>query len=130
MLSRTITRVYDAALRPHGLTISQLGILSVLDNLQPAPSNKVAAYLSMEISTLSRNARLMESEGWITIEPSERGNGRVLSLTADGASRLAQATPAWAQAQAEASALLGAEDAGAITRLVDRVWARQAAPST
>jgi len=125
MLSRTITRIYDAALRPHGLTISQLGILSVLEILQPAPSNKVAGYMSMEISTLSRNARLMEREGWITIEPSEHGNGRVLSLTAAGASKLREATPAWAQAQIDAKALLGAEDAGTITRLVDRVWVRQ-----
>ena len=128
MLSRTITRIYDAALRPHGLTISQLGILSVLDNMQPAPSNKVATYLSMEISTLSRNARLMEREGWITIEPAERGNGRVLSLTDDGANKLNQATRAWARAQADAERLLGAEDAGTITQLVNRVWARQSDP--
>src|SRR5271154_4223718 len=130
MLSSTITRIYDAALRPHGLPISQLGILSVLNNLQPAPSNKVATYLSMEISTLSRNARLMESEGWITIEPAERGNGRVLRLTADGANKLSQATPAWARAQADAKELLGAEDAGTITQLVDRVWARQSHPDS
>jgi DNA-binding MarR family transcriptional regulator len=129
MLSRTITRIYDAALRPHGLTISQLGILSVLHNLQPAPSNKVATYLSMEISTLSRNAHLMEGEGWITIERSEHGNGRVLSLTADGAEKLNEATSAWARAQEDAKALLGAEDAGTITQLVDRVWARQSGPS-
>jgi DNA-binding MarR family transcriptional regulator len=70
----------------------------------------------------------MESEGWITIEPSERGNGRVLSLTAAGANKLNQATRAWAQAQADAKALLGSEDAGTITQLVDRVWARQSDP--
>jgi len=129
LLSRTITRIYDAALRPFGLTISQLGMLSAVSILQPAAAGDVANYMSMDISTLSRNAHLMAGEGWITVEPSEHGNGRVLRLTGDGARKLSEATPAWSLAQAEAKELLGAEDAGAITRLVDRMWARRSESS-
>jgi DNA-binding MarR family transcriptional regulator len=125
LLSRTITRIYDAALRPYGLTVSQLNLLATIQNLQPAPSGEVAAALSMEISTLSRNVRLMEKEGWVTVAHAEHGNGRVLSLTNAGARMLDEAKPAWARAQAETKALLGADTAKTITRLVDGVWARQ-----
>jgi DNA-binding MarR family transcriptional regulator len=128
LLSRTVSRIYDDALRPHGLTISQLNILTSIQSLRPAPSNEVASALSMEISTLSRNAALMEREGWITVAHAEHGNGRVLSLTKAGARKLVEAKPGWASAQKEAKALLGTDGVEQIMRLVDGVWARHFNP--
>jgi DNA-binding MarR family transcriptional regulator len=125
LISRRLSRIYDAALRPLGITISQLNLLSVIDNMQPAPSGRVAALLSMEISTLSRNARIAQSEGWITIERAERGNGRVLNLTPAGRQKLLEALPPWQQAQAEARALLGPDGADTLWRLGNSVWDEQ-----
>jgi DNA-binding MarR family transcriptional regulator len=127
LISRRLSRIYDAALRPLGITISQLNLLSVIDNLQPAaPSGRVADLLSMEISTLSRNARIAQSEGWITIERAERGNGRVLSLTPSGRQKLLEALPPWEQAQSEARTLLGPEGADTLWKLGNSVWDEQA----
>jgi DNA-binding MarR family transcriptional regulator len=118
-LSRTITRIYDRSLRPHGLTASQLNLLALIPSGEPARSGDVADLLSMEISTLSRNAHLMERQGWITVKRAERGNGRTLQLTTAGERKLAEAIPAWREAQKEARSFLGADGARTVKGLVD-----------
>ncbi|HEV3033331.1 MAG TPA: MarR family transcriptional regulator [Solirubrobacteraceae bacterium] len=123
LLGRAVTRIYDAALRPHGLTIAQLNLLTSIATRQPVAAGQVAELLSMEISTLSRNARLLEDDGLILIERARHGNGRVLSLTGAGADKLAELRPAWRAAQRQAQELLGDEAAGSIRRLVDRMFA-------
>jgi DNA-binding MarR family transcriptional regulator len=125
LLNRTVTRIYDAALRPHGLTAAQLNLLAAIDSLERAPAGELADVLSMEISTLSRNAHLMEREGWVTIERAKRGNGRVLRLTTAGSRKLDEATPAWRHAQKEARKLLGKDGSRLIRDLVDGIWAEQ-----
>lgn len=120
-LSRTLTRIYDAALRPHGITAAQLNLLVAIRTLGPAASGEVAASLSLDISTLSRNARLMERAGWITIDRAGRGNGRILALTRAGQRKISEATPAWRQAQKHARALLGDDGAGLVKELVDNL---------
>jgi DNA-binding MarR family transcriptional regulator len=125
LLNRAITRIYDAALRPHGLTIAQLNLLISIANRQPAPAGEVARLLSMEISTLSRNARLLRDQGLIEIEHAEHGNGRMLTLTDEGAERLAELRPAWRSAQQHAQGLLGDDAARSIKQLVDQMFADQ-----
>ena len=115
-------------MRACGLTIAQLNLLATIGNLQPATAHDVAEMLSMEISTLSRNARLMDESGWIEVLPAERGNGRILQLTGDGAAKLEQALPAWHEAQAQTRELLGDDSAEYLSRLVDGLWREQLAP--
>ena len=122
LLSRRLSRIYDGALRPLGLTVAQLNVLSVIEVIDCAPAGRVADLLAMEISTLSRNARIMESEGWITIQRAERGNGRILRLTSAGRQKLRKARPAWDRAQTEARELLGDEGTQELKRLDDGVW--------
>jgi DNA-binding MarR family transcriptional regulator len=119
-----MTRMYDAALRPLGLTAAQLNLLAAIQNLEPAPSGEVAEVLSMEISTLSRNVRLMERQGWIAIERADRGNGRILNVTKAGERKLAEATPAWRQAQKQARKMLGDDGASLVKDLVDGLGAQ------
>jgi DNA-binding MarR family transcriptional regulator len=122
LLSRTVTRIYDAALRPHGLTIAQLNLLASVAVRQPARAGDIARLLSMEISTLSRNAHLLQEDGLLDIERAEHGNGRVLSITDAGAERLERLQPAWQAAQQQARELLGEDAARSITQLGDRMF--------
>ena len=119
VLNRAITRTYDDALRPHGTTTGQLNVLTSIATRQPVPAGELARLLSMEISTLSRNAHLLQQDGLIQIEQAERGNGRVLSLTDAGAEKLAKLRPAWRDAQRHAHELLGNAASEAIKQLVD-----------
>jgi DNA-binding MarR family transcriptional regulator len=127
LLSRAVSRVYDAALRPHGLTVAQLNLLTSIATRHPIPAGEVARRLSMEISTLSRNARLLQHAGLIGIERAERGNGRVLTLTDAGNEKLAELRPAWRAAQRQARELIGAGVAASIKRCVDDKFAEHAA---
>ena len=125
LLNRAVTRIYDTALRPHRLTIAQLNLLASIANWQPAPAGELAQLLSMEISTLSRNARLLETDGLIQIDRAEHGNGRILTVTDAGAEKLAELRPAWRTAQDQAQQLLGDDAAASIKQLVDRMFAEQ-----
>ena len=125
LLSRRLSRIYDGALRPLGLTIAQRTLLSVIEVIESAPAGRVADLLAMEISTLSRNARIMERDGWITIERAEHGNGRILRITSAGLQKLREAKPAWDAAQVQARGLLGDEGAQELKRLGDGVWDNQ-----
>ena len=125
VLNRAITRTYDDALRPHGTTTGQLNVLTSIATRQPVPAGELARLLSMEISTLSRNAHLLQQDGLIQIEQAERGNGRVLSLTDAGAEKLAKLRPAWRDAQRHAHELLGNAASEAIKQLVDPTFAER-----
>ena len=47
-LNRRITRLYDAALRPHGITTAQLNVLVALALMGEARAVDVAATLALE----------------------------------------------------------------------------------
>ena len=87
-----------------------------------APAGRVAELLGLEISTLSRNARIMEGEGWVSVDPAGRGNGRILALTEAGRQKLRESKPAWDEAQAQARALLGPDGSRDLKRIGDATW--------
>jgi DNA-binding MarR family transcriptional regulator len=125
MLARVVSRLYDEALRPLGLTTNQLSILTVLANMGAAPPRAVGEYLRMEKSTVSRNVKRMRQQKWVREEPGADARGVRLELTEKGRALLVRAVPLWEGAQIRARALLGGEETGrasitAISELVDR----------
>ena len=110
MANRVITKVYDDALRPCGLKVSQLAMLVVAESRGLIRQSAVGAELQLDDSTLSRNLERMRANGWL--EEASGDDARVHSyrLTEAGRALLARAIPAWRSAQKEAKRLLG--DAG------------------
>jgi DNA-binding MarR family transcriptional regulator len=101
-LNRRITRLYDAALRPHGITTAQLNVLVALALMGEARAVDVAATLALEKSTLSRNLTRMIERGWISATPDARGAGQQLRILAAGRDIVERAMPAWQAAQRQA----------------------------
>jgi DNA-binding MarR family transcriptional regulator len=110
MADRVITKVYDDALRPLGLKVTQMTMLVVAEDRGLIRQSEVGARLRLDDSTLSRNLERMRANGWL--EEVEGDDARVHSyrLTEAGRALLDRAIPAWRGAQAEARRLLG--DAG------------------
>ena len=72
-------------------------------------------------STLSRNVRVMEENGWLRSEPVASGVGRQLRITGRGERLYQAAAPAWRKAQKEIKELLGKDGTCAILRAVAQV---------
>ena len=107
MLNRVVTNLYDDALRPLGIKVSQMNILVATGKMGLARPAEVSARLHLDVSTLSRNVERMKARGWLEVVPEEDARAQPFRLTAQGRRLLEQATPAWKQAQDQAHALLG-----------------------
>lgn len=109
LINRVVTNIYDDALRPFGLKISQGNILIVTAKMEVANPVKVCEYLQLDISTLSRNVELMRKNGWLEIVPGEDARSHPFRLTKEGKRLIDKVIPAWEKAQAEAKELLGGD---------------------
>ena len=110
MANRVITKVYDDALRPCGLRISQMAMLVVAEDRGFIRQSEVGAELQMDDSTLSRNLELMRAKGWLEEVSADDSRVHSYRLTEAGRILLDKAIPAWRNAQGDAKRLLG--DAG------------------
>lgn len=125
-VNRVITNLYDDALRPLGLKISQLNILIVTARLAVARPTQVCELLQLDPSTLSRNVERMRANGWLEFLPEEDGRTHPFRLTARGLKLIARATPAWQVAQRQAQDLLGTEGIGMLDKVARNIGLRTA----
>ncbi len=103
MLNRIVSGIYDDALRPLGIKVSQLNILVAVTKLGPVSPTRISLALEIEKSTLSRNVRRMRDRGWIG------GSSSELRVTKRGRRLLEEALPLWRKAQKSVRRRLGSE---------------------
>ncbi len=111
----------DETLRPTGMTTSQMNILVVVAKYGEASPQQVGDWLHMEKSTLSRNVRRLQQNGWLTILQSNKGRTHTLKLTSKGSQALQKGLPLWESAQKEAEAILGQAGIQEIMRVAGTV---------
>ncbi len=124
--TRAVTRIYDDALRPSGLRITQLALLRQLSRRGELRMHDLSAVLVVEDTTLNRSARAMQDRGWIEIRTGSDRRERMVSITAAGRAVLAEAEPLWAEAQRRMTDELG-KNFDALVRSLAEVT-RSAAP--
>ncbi|MEJ0045080.1 MAG: MarR family winged helix-turn-helix transcriptional regulator [Rhodospirillales bacterium] len=116
--SRAITRVYDGALKPLDVKVSQLSVLTAVKMGQGGLTIvDIAERLAMDRSTLSRNFEPLERRGLVVLGPEERHRARKVVLTEAGAALLEAAYPLWKQAQQTVAGAVG-DMKGTTDRLV------------
>src|SRR4051794_18141174 len=94
MLNRVITNIYDDALRPLELKVSQMNLLVAAAKMGTARPSEVCDYLHLDVSTLSRNVERMKSRGWLEVVPEKDGRSQPFRLTSQGRKLLERAVPA------------------------------------
>jgi DNA-binding MarR family transcriptional regulator len=111
--------VYDDALRPFGLTVSQMTLLAVAAHRGVIRQAEVGARLQLDDSTLSRNLERMRANGWL--EEVAEADARVHThrLTEPGKALLERVMPPWRVAQRRAKELLGASGVEALYRFAN-----------
>jgi DNA-binding MarR family transcriptional regulator len=121
MLNRVITNIYDDALRPLDLKVSQMNILVAAAKLGTARPIEVCDHLHLDVSTLSRNVERMKARGWLEVVPDEDGRSQPFRLTSHGRGLLKKAVPVWSEAQQRVKKLLGDEFVELLNRAMQRV---------
>ena len=124
MLNRIITNIYDDALRPLDLKVSQMNILVAAAKMGTARPLEVCEYLHLDVSTLSRNVERMKARGWVEVVPDEDGRSQPFQLTAQGRKLLEKAVPAWSEAQQQVKSVLGDGFVQQLNRAVKQVSKR------
>jgi DNA-binding MarR family transcriptional regulator len=114
-LQRLVARRFDQELRPLGLSLPQLEVLSTLvTSAVPAKPSELAGWLSVERSTMSRNLALLEQRGLVkTSETSPTGRSLRVGITPAGIDALAEAQGAWSAAQGALRDVVG-DDAASL----------------
>jgi DNA-binding MarR family transcriptional regulator len=98
--ARAVTRLYDEALRPSGLRITQFTLLVAVAIGEPVPITRLADALSLDRTTLARDLRPLTDRGLVEIAAGDDRRTRVVRLTGQGRDALERAYPLWRSAQA------------------------------
>ena len=105
--TRAVTKLYDEALKPTGLKITQFNLLSSLMAMGSATLSELAADMLVDRTTLTRNLEILEARGLVVTEEGSDRRERQLSLSEKGFAALGGAYPLWQAAQARATELAG-----------------------
>jgi len=125
LLNRVVTSIYDDALRPTGMTICQMTLLTVIGESGLTTPTEVSACLQVEKSTLSRNLNRLRKQGWLEMLSDAHGSGQRLKLTEEGQAMLEKGKPHWIVAQGKALRLLGDRGVKDLVALAELVCSQQ-----
>lgn len=106
--AQAITQVYDEALLPIGLRVTQYSVLRAITMAGTAKITELAEWLSLDRTTLTRNLKLLGKEGLIQVMPGADRRVRAVSLTIEGRNAFQKAVPLWEQGQTKVKRYLGA----------------------
>jgi len=98
-VSRAVTQLYDDALRPSGLRVTQFSILAALERLGEAPLKQLQHTLAVDQTTLTRSLDVLEHDGVSESTSHPDARIRAVRLTARGRRALDTARRRWARAQ-------------------------------
>jgi len=120
--ARRVTRVYDDALAPAGLTIGQFSLLTSLAGQARWGMQPLADTLGTDRTSLTATLKPLERRGLVASHADARdGRVRYLVLTPVGLSLLEQAKPLWADAQKHILNLIGDDDAATVRSVLARL---------
>lgn len=101
-----LTDLYDAALAPSGLKVTQFALLRLIRRLDGPSLTLLARAMGLDRSTLGRNLRVLERRGLVDLAAGHDARARSVALTAAGRAALLEADPEWDAVQARIEAAL------------------------
>jgi len=120
-MSRAVSQIYDDALAPAGLKITQFCLLRAIERLGPTSVGALADDQELDRTTLTRNLALLERDGLIEQSPGADKRTSVAQLTRAGGAVIARALPYWEGVQKELRRALGAETLAQLSDIHTRI---------
>jgi DNA-binding MarR family transcriptional regulator len=106
-VTRAVTQFYDAEMRRDGIRPTQGTILMALNAKESWSMAELSDWLGMDRTTLVRNLRPLQRDGFAQAVGGGRGNRVELAMTAKGRKQIEKLMPAWKSAQSAAVKTLG-----------------------
>jgi DNA-binding MarR family transcriptional regulator len=125
-LVRRVSQLYDQEMAKAGLKTTQYSLLSHVLKLGPIRPGDLAAAMTMDASTLTRNLKPLVAAGWLELAPGDDGRSRSVHITPSGRDKRAEAQAHWHDAQMQLNQLLGIDTVAALHGLVDQSLERLA----
>jgi DNA-binding MarR family transcriptional regulator len=119
--ARALTQLFDDALAPSGLRVTQFTLLVTSRLMGESTINELAERMAMDRTTLSRNLKPLVRSGLLQMRPGEDGRTRLVRITQAGEQAVEEAYPLWHGAQHETVSALGEERHEALLGDVSRI---------
>jgi DNA-binding MarR family transcriptional regulator len=107
--SRTLTQLYEDALRPLGLRATQFTVLQALSLAGEVTQSLLGQILAMDSTTLTRTLNTMKRRGWIEQRRGQDRREWRIRLSPGGRDQLQGAMPRWRSVQRRVQSQLGSE---------------------
>jgi len=118
--ARSLTDLYDDALRPVDLKITQFSVLRTIDRMGLVNISSLAAEMALDRSTLGRNLAVLKRQGLVALSEGDDQRERTVVLTSRARRLLERAIPLWEQAQERVDNLLGKQGVAALFGLLGK----------
>ncbi len=128
VLNRVVSGIYDDALRPYNVRISQMNVLVAVAVLGPVRATDVCRRLKLDKSTLSRDLERLLTRKLVRTTPAG-GRTQNLEATEAGRALISEVKPAWDVAQRRVHELLGTPFVEGVFAAVERLRAADEDPS-
>ena len=119
--ARIMTQLYDEALAPLDLKVTQFVLLRALERLGEASISELAEAVVLERSTLGRNIRLLEQRELVHLTEGNDQRTQQIRLTTAGKKMIARAVPHWESVQARIGKQFSAAQKAQLFALLDQI---------
>ena len=111
--TRRVTRLYDMALAPSGLKVTQLALLRQIERSGPVSVGDLAEAQVMDSGGLAHTLKPLERDGFISfsVDPGDR-RSRLVALTAEGQTKLDETAALWDKAHHGFETTFGIDKSG------------------
>ena len=108
--ARALARIFDAALKPFGLSNGQFSLLMALNRPEPPAIGELASFLAMDRTSLTAALKPLERRGLVRVvaDKTDRRSRRI-EITCEGVALLRSAIPAWKETHRLLDAALAGE---------------------
>jgi DNA-binding MarR family transcriptional regulator len=121
--ARSVTRLYDNAVEPAGLRITQYALLNTLSRLGQASLHALSESTRLERTTLIRNLDVLVKQDLVRIIHEQPPRAHSVCLTDKGEIRLNAARPLWERAQTRIGGMLTSEEVSLLQNLLLKLHA-------
>ena len=105
--ANTLTKYYDAAFAPIGLTGSQFFLLNSIQQLGSCNKSELAQYTSLDRTTIIRNLNTLEKKALVEPAPGASRRSSAIQLSETGRNAFTSGLGIWQKLQEEVQQVLG-----------------------